>query len=313
MSLLAQFRIGHYTDQISATGCTVILPPAGNKAAGSIRGASPATREFGLLSPQQKMPGITALLFTGGSAFGLSAAQGIMEAMSISGQGYATRFGVVPIIPAAVIYDLNCGSSEVKPGPEAGILAMEDARPGNYEMGCIGAGTGATVGKWAGLDRAMKGGLGLAEISHDRVQVAALAVVNAVGDITGYDGRLVAGAIDENQQFLAANRSARWRKPEVGLGENTVLVAVMTNAEADKQQLFYLAERAHFGIARRVVPSHTSYDGDVSVAMSAGNEKFDIDALADMTVLAVEEAILQAVGQAESMFGFKAGKDLDRK
>jgi len=310
MKLLSEFRIGHQTDLINGTGCTVILPPEGNIAAGSIRGASPATREFGLLSPQQKMRGINALLFTGGSAFGLAAAHGIMEAMSITGKGYPTKFGVVPIIPAAVIYDLNCASSEIKPGPEEGILAMEDARPDNLEMGCIGAGTGATVGKWSGLEQAMKGGLGLAGLKHGRVEVAALAVVNAVGDITGYDGRIIAGAIDQNDRFKGSERADRWRKPEVGLGENTVLVAVMTNAAADKQQLFYLAERAHFGIARRVVPSHTSYDGDVAVALSSGHEKFDIDALADMTVLAVEEAILQAVFRAESLFGYKALKDL---
>ncbi len=309
--MLSQFKIGHYTNSDSATGCTVILPPDDVVASASVRGASPGTRELELLSPKRKISSIQALLLTGGSAFGLNAAQGVVEYLEERNIGYKTHYGIVPIVPAAVIFDLNIGDAKVRPTAADARLAAENAKYNNRMMGNIGAGTGATVGKWNGIERAMKGGLGISEITHGALKVAVVAVVNAVGDVIDKNGKILAGAIDVNNRFIANdNPHIRWGKPDVGLVENTVLCAVMTNAAVSKQQAHYLADRAHNGIARRIDPAHTSYDGDVTFVLAKPEKDADIDVISSMTVEAVEIAILEAVKNADPVFGFKSYKNL---
>lgn len=305
--MLRYFKTGHYTDRTNGTGCTVIFPPEGTVASASVRGASPGTRELALLAPERKLNTISALVLTGGSAFGLNAVHGVVEYLESRNMGYKTAFGVVPIIPAAVIYDLNFGKGSVRPTAENAKEAAETARYDNYDSGNVGAGTGATVGKWSGISHAMKGGLGLSQNEHSKVKVLALTVVNAVGDIIGYDGKILAGALTDTLAFRAEkDHKTRWGDPEVGMAENTVLNVIMTNAVLTKQQAYYVADRAHYGIARRIDPSHTSYDGDISFVLSVPEREAPLDLVAAMATKSTEESILEAVYRAEDLAGVKS-------
>ncbi len=308
------FKIGHFTNLKGGTGCTIILPPTDNVASAAVKGASPGTREIALLAPDKKMTSITALVLSGGSAFGLSSAQAVMEILAERDQGYSTQYGPVPIVPAAVIFDKNVGDPNVYPAGNEAQEALENATFDNKYCGNVGAGTGATVGKWNGLNNAMKGGLGLAIKGWGDLQITVISVVNAVGDVRDMDGRILAGARDDQSLFSAENKPFyQSQKPQVGLTENTVLCAVLMNARLSKLQAFYLAERAHFGIARRIEPSHTSYDGDVAFVVSHPQTEFDMDLLASLMISAVEDSIITAVKSAEGAYGLPAYKDITEK
>jgi L-aminopeptidase/D-esterase-like protein len=300
------FRIGHYTDLKRGTGCTVILCPDGNKASGCARGISPGTREFALLSPFRKVEEIQGLLLTGGSAFGLDAAAGVMRYLRETGKGHPTPFAKIPIVPAAVIFDLLVVDSTAFPAPENAYEACRSARTGNDDQGTVGAGTGATVGKWAGPEHIMKGGVGQARLNFDDVWVHSLAVVNPVGDIVDEKGAVLAGA-RQNGRFLAEkDPRQRWKLFQKTVEYNTVLVAVMTNARLSKQQLYYLSERAHNGIVKAVVPAHTSFDGDVVFSVATGEVETAIDFITEMTVEAVRQSIVQSVRHATALGGIPA-------
>ncbi len=306
------FKIGHYTDLEHGTGCTVIICPEGTRASAYARGAAPGTREYALLSPIRKVDEIHALLFTGGSAFGLDAAAGVMCYLAERNIGYATPYGVIPIVPAAVIYDLYTIDSRIHPTAENAYQACRTAESDNFDQGNIGAGTGATVGKWAGIEHQMKGGLGFNKIRFKEAHVAALAVVNPVGDVVDENGKIVAGA-QSALNFLAEDSATiRWNPPEVDFGENTILVALMTDVHLTKTQLYYLAERAHNGIVRAVVPAHTSLDGDIVFALSNGEKEFDLDVLSEIAVEATRQAIINAVKAAEPLAGIPAANQLPR-
>jgi len=311
--MLTEFKIGHYTNLESATGCTVILPPETNVASAVARGASPGSREYALLSPKRKIGQISALVLTGGSAFGLNCAHGVMEGLVRQNKGYQTKFGLVPIVPAAVIFDKNIGDAVAFPSMQDGKTALEQSEFNNEQMGNVGAGTGATVGKWRGMDFALKGGLGIAHQNYKNIMVTALTVVNAVGDVLNKDGSILAGAADPNGNFLAqGDPFGRWDNARVGLAENTVLTALMTNVKLSKQQAHFIAERVHHGIARRIEPSHTGYDGDISFVISSLKVKQNIDLLASLVVSAVEESILIGIQKAETLQGIRAWKDLNK-
>ncbi len=303
---MKQFKIGHYTNLRQGTGCTVILCPEGIKASACARGISPGTREFALLSPFRKVEEIHGLLLTGGSAFGLDAAAGVMRYLRETGKGYATPFGKIPIVPAAVIFDLLVIDSGVFPTAENAYDACRTAQSNNEAQGTVGAGTGATVGKWAGHEHLMKGGIGQARLNIDKVWVHSLAVVNPVGDIIDEKGTVLAGA-RQNGNFLAEkDPRLRWKLSRGNFDQNTVLVAVMTNASLSKQQLFYLSERAHNGIVRSVVPAHTSFDGDIVFSMATGETNVTIDFITEMTVETVRQSIVQSVLHATSIGGIRA-------
>ena len=309
--MLDQFKIGHFTDLKNGTGCTVILPPRENIASACVRGASPGTRELALLAPEKKVSHVDAIVLTGGSAFGLGCAHGVMQALAELNLGYETKFGVVPIVPAAVIFDKNIGNSKAYPKIDDALFAFNHAEFNNGTMGSIGAGTGATIGKWMGLQTAMKAGVGIASIEQNGVKVSAITVVNAVGDVIGFDGKILAGAISPDGLFYASEDSLiRWRDTNLGMSANTVLSTVMMNAGIDKQQAYFLAERAHYGIARRVDPSHTSFDGDVVFVVSKPEVSVSIDLLSSMVVKAVEESIINSVKASKSIFGIKAYRDI---
>jgi L-aminopeptidase/D-esterase-like protein len=305
------FKIGHFTDLHNITGCTVILCPAQTVASCHICGSSPGSRELALLAPDKKIDSIQALLLTGGSAFGLGAADGVMQYLEEKGVGYSTSFGLIPIVPAAVIYDLNIGSNKIRPRPENAYQACQDATDDFLTQGSIGAATGATVGKWAGLKYAMKGGLGISKITMDQAWIIAVSVVNSVGDILDSTGQIIAGAFEPDQKFLARTRGSKFpTKVNLGFGENTVLCALLTNIRLSKMQSYLLARRGQNGLARAIVPATTSYDGDVIFCLSHGQVDLDPEIAFEMGSEVVQMSIIESVRQAQGLGGFPAAADL---
>ena len=285
------FKVGHWTDTDAATGCTVILPPRGNVAACEIRGSSPGSREIAQLDNDRRLTEIHGLLLTGGSAFGLAAAQGVVEWLEERGIGYETPIATVPIVPAAVVFDLGVGRSDVRPGPEGGRAACEAATEGPVAVGRVGAGTGASVGKWAGHEYAAPGGVGIAHAAAEGAEVAALAVVNAIGDVIGPDGGVLAGTSAPDPRFMMAT-------PQEKPPPNTVLVAAVTRADLDKREVRWLAARAADGITVTIRPAHTRYDGDIAFAVAAPGGDVDpppVDLLGVLATQAVAAAIRNAV------------------
>jgi len=300
------FRIGHYSDTENVTGCTVILCPPGTIASCYICGSAPGSRELALLAPERKIEVINAILLTGGSAFGLDAASGVMKYLEEREIGYATSSGAVPIVPAAVIFDLNIGHN-IRPTAKNAYQACLQAKPEFTDQGSIGAGTGATVGKWAGLEYCMKGGLGIAEVNMGKAWVKAICVVNSVGDVIDANGKIIAGARNDKGQFIAQTGfDMRWRLPKVGFTENTVLSTIITNVHLSKLEAYNLARRAQNGLARAIIPANTSFDGDIIFALSKGSEKLDKDVLYEMSAEALRQAIIVGVRKAQALAGIPA-------
>jgi len=271
------FAAGHWSDREGMTGCTVILPPPEEGTAGVfVTGGGPGTRETDSLSPLSRAEGCSAVLLTGGSAFGLAAADGVASWLEERERGHWTPAGLVPIVPAAVVYDLASGDPSARPGPEEGYAACEAATGGVPETGAVGAGTGATVAKTLGRERASAGGLGYAAaVTGGGETVAAIAAVNAAGDVLAEDGTLIAGPIGDDG---AMQRGAdllvamdRVPVPEMVVPEgNTTLVCVCTDAALDKREAGMVARAATAGIARAVDPTFTPVDGDVVFCMASG-------------------------------------------
>jgi L-aminopeptidase/D-esterase-like protein len=291
-------KVGHYTDETNITGCTVILCPPKTVASCDVRGSSPGTRELVALAPEKQMQEIHAILLSGGSAYGLGAANGVMKYLAERKIGYQTPWAIVPIVPSAIIFDLNIGSSSVFPTPEDAYKACAKAKE-NFEQGSVGAGTGAVVGKWSGFENAMKGGIGSAVVKIGTIVVGAIAVVNAVGDIVNPDGSVLAGA-QQDGKFFGNDRRLECLNTESLLSRNTntTLVVVASNATLNKVDTHRVAQRAHDGMARAIVPCHTTFDGDVTFALSTGSEIAPIDLVAEMGAEATAEAIRNAVRNA---------------
>ena len=299
------FKIGHYTDHKNITGCTVILMPENTVGSCYIAGSSPGTREIALLAPERKIKSINAVLLTGGSAFGLNATEGVVKFLEEQNIGYSTNYGLVPIVPAAVIYDLNIGNSKIRPIAENAYEACTNARSENEEQGNVGAGTGATVGKWSGIENAMKSGLGLAQLKTNNVWVKAISVVNAVGDIVNKKGEIIAGARIKDGKFVVAkNPNIRFQPPEVGFSENTVLSVILTNAKIDKLQSYIISKKAFNGMARAIIPTNTNYDGDIIFTFSNQQSEILFDTVIEMATEAVRLSILNAVKNSASLGGF---------
>ncbi len=259
-------RVGHWTDTAARTGCTVILfDPPGAVTSTLVLGAAPGSRETALLAPEKTVDRVHALVLAGGSAFGLDAASGVMRHLEARGVGFATPFGVVPIVPAAVLFDLSVGDASVRPDAAAGHAAAAAASDAPVEEGAVGVGTGATVGKFAGFDRAQRSGVGVAVLRVHGALIGALAVSNAVGDLVDpTTGELVAGC------GLGADPEAAAALFEPAAGANTTLVAVVTDAPLSKAGAHALTTAAHVGIAHVTRPSHTVHDGDTAFVSSVG-------------------------------------------
>lgn len=297
ITAVAGIRVGHWTDEEALTGCSVVLCDGGAVAAVDVRGGGPGTRETDALAPDRLVEKIDAVLLTGGSAFGLAAADGVMRFLEEQGRGYDTGFARVPIVPAAVIYDLGIGSAAVRPTADSGYEAARAATDEPVAEGNVGSGTGATAGKWAGPSFAMKSGLGSSAISLPGGGiVGALVAANPVGDIVRAGaGEIVAGAYNREAgrfvgEMLAQARGKDGADPaEDGRGDdsargtdstpgspsgspslNTIVAVVATDIPLSRAALQRVAAMAHDGMARAVYPAHTPFDGDTVFALSTG-------------------------------------------
>lgn len=310
---LPGIAIGHWQDLDGLTGCTVLLPTGGSMRAGvSVAGGAPGTRETDLLAPTATVQEIHALLLTGGSAFGLDAAGGIMRYLREQGLGYDVGVARVPIVPGAVIFDLDLGSPLVYPDGAAGYAACQAATSEEAREGTIGAGAGASVGRMLGPGGRTKGGIGIATTGpDDHAVMGAIAVVNAVGDIVDHDGTIIAGARGEHG-FAGSSTLLRsmGSRPMPRPLTNTTLVALATTARLDKLALTRLAHQAHDGMAHAISPVHTAYDGDTIFALSTGDEPGDPGLLGVLAVALTAEAIRRAVRQATGAGGVPAVREL---
>ena len=292
----AGWKVGHWTDSEARTGCTVVLPPAGNVCSCDIRGSSPSSRELSLLDPERRLTEVHGVLLTGGSAFGLAAAEGVVAWLEEQGIGYETTIARVPIVPAAVVFDLGAGRPDVRPGRDAGRSACEAATEGPPPRGLVGAGAGATVGKWAGREHAVPGGFGFGVAAARGARAAAVAVVNAVGDVLAPDGTVLAGtSAPDGDRPPPAEGSP--------LPANTVLALVAVEGTFEKREVRWLAGRGSDGITVAVRPAHTRYDGDVVFALAAppppDAPPADLDVLGPLATEAVATAVRDAVTQRD--------------
>jgi L-aminopeptidase/D-esterase-like protein len=312
-------RVGHWTDAGAATGCTVVLCEGGATGGVDVRGAAPGTRETDALRPGNLVDVVHAVLLAGGSAFGLAAADGVMRFLAERGAGFFYAGRHIPIVPAAILMDLGVGRADAFPGPDEGYRAAQDASDGAVEEGSVGAGTGATIAKTLGMDRALKGGVGTAaERMSGGVIVGALVAVNAAGDIVDPDtGALVAGPRGEPGKFersLDVIREGRaWRFDQhAAAREHTTLAIVATNARLTKEQANRLATVAHDGMARAIVPVHTMGDGDAVFALATGVVEAGVAgyrAIQALAPRAVERAILRAVRAAAGLAGVPSAEE----
>jgi L-aminopeptidase/D-esterase-like protein len=309
-------RVGHYTDQEAATGCTVVLCDRPMVAGSLVSGGAPGTRETALLDPSCLVEEVHALLLAGGSAYGLDAAGGVMRYLEERGRGFDMQVARVPIVPAAILFDLAIGSSAVRPGNREGYMACAAASAELLQEGNVGAGTGATVGKLLGAAHAMKGGLGSAGLKLPTgVSVGALAAVNCAGDVVDpATGDIVAGARrPSGAGFLD---SARWLRGDDAIkgltpGINTTIAVVATDAYLSKSHASRLARLAYQGLAMTIRPI-TMFDGDVIFALASaekGTEE-DLSRLGAAAAEVLARAILRGVRAAESLHGYPAVRDL---
>ena len=298
-------ELGHHTMSERPTGCTVVLGPF--RAAAAVRGFATGTRELDALDPGHLVPRCDALLLTGGSAFGLAAADGVMRWLEERGRGFRTGAAAVPIVPAAVLYDLAVGDATVRPGPDMGYAAADAAHRGAVEEGPVGAGCGATVGKLRGGGSGDPSGVGSWADDVEEPAVGALAAVNAFGDVVDATGAVLAGARDDDGDFVDTDRALRdGAAPEAfgGGRENTTLAVVATDAPLDRTALRAVARQAADGVSRRVRPAATPFDGDVVFAVSTAEETrpelppVAVTRLGVRAARAVEEAIERAVRAA---------------
>lgn len=290
--------VGHYTDEAARTGVTVVTFPEPNQAVVDVRGGAPGTRETDAFGPAIKPVTVNALVFSGGSAFGLAAADGVMRAIEREGRGAPTPAGPVPIVPSAIVFDLMSGNGGRRPGPEDGAAAYRNRSTDPVEQGAVGAGTGVTVGNWRGPDSVRASGVGSAAVPVGDATVGALVVLNAAGDVFSLAGEPLTGG----DPAAVAGPTAPV------FGENTTLVCVATDAGIrDRNELRRCAVRAHDALGACIRPTHTRYDGDSVFAVSFGDRGADVDAVQQACFVAVGRAIEAAVASADSGIGEGVG------
>lgn len=311
-------KVGHCSDPDNGTGTTVVLFEAGAVGGVDVRGMASGSRELLALDPLHVTASCHAVCLSGGSAFGLAAADGVMRWLAERNIGYFARVAVVPIVPAAIIFDLSFKSAAARPDLSFGYRACQAAGKGPVEMGSVGAGTGATVGKLLGIENAMKAGVGSASVrTDDGMTVGALAVVNNLGNVLETrTGRILAGTRDPRTgSFLDTARTLA-RVPDLPLpantpvAENTNLVVVATDAKLDKAGAAKLARMASAGMARVLSPAHSTFDGDIVFAFSTGDKPGEVNRLGAIAAALVEIAINRAVLEADGLGALPAVKDL---
>ena len=299
--------IGQAQDAEALTGCTVAVFPDGAVGGVDVRGSASGTRELVVLDAMHLTPAIHAITLSGGSAFGLDAAGGVMRALEEQGIGFPTPAACVPIVPAAIIYDLGMGAADIRPDTAMGYTACQAAASGSIEQGNAGAGMGATVGKLYGMPQAMQGGVGTASAQLDNVWVGALVVCNALGDVRDpATGMLLAGTREAPDSLALADTAEQLRRgatPRLDAGTNTTLGIVATNARLSKPQARKLAQLAQHGLVKGLSPAHTLYDGDTVFAVSTGTHAADPIQLGIVAADLVAESLSAAVKAARSVGG----------
>jgi L-aminopeptidase/D-esterase-like protein len=320
---VAGIKVGHFTDSRRPTGCTVILCEEGAVGAVDVRGAAPGTRETELLNPINTVQQVHAVVLSGGSAFGLDTATGVMRYLEERGIGFDTRVARVPIVPAAILFDLAVGDPKIRPDAEAGYKACKAAATGAPAEGNVGAGAGATVGKLFGMDRAMKGGVGAASIKlptgkdgKSSLTVGAIVAVNAVGDVIDPSGgKIIAGARSKDGKALLGSMNAILSGEALPLslgGQATTIGVVATDAQLDKAQATKIAQMAHDGLARAINPVHTASDGDTIFALATGksSRRPNLTLIGALAAEAMAQAVVRAVKAAKGISGFPGASEL---
>lgn len=317
LTAIQGIKVGHHTLTGRPTGCTVILTQSGAVGAVDVRGPAPGTRETDLLSPENLVDVVHGIVLSGGSAWGLDAGSGVMKYLEQQKVGFRFGGAYVPIVSGAVLFDLRVGDPLIRPDADCGYKAAQAASSGPVREGTVGAGAGATVGKFGG-GRAMKGGIGTASVTlPNGLIVAALVAVNAAGDvIDSRNGQVVAGALAaDGKGFIDARNAVRSAPAEPSRpGENTTIGVVATNAPLTRAQAKRMAMTAHDGYARAIFPVHTMADGDAIFALATGNYKgpLDLSRIDALAAQVMEEAILRAVREATGIPGYPAVRDLKR-
>ena len=274
-------HVGHWTDSEAQTGCTVVRVIGDVVASGEVRGGAPATREFALLEPTKMVESVHAVVLSGGSAFGLAAADGVTRSLRAQDIGFETAYGRVPIVVAMSLYDLGVGNGMRWPGVPEGDAAL-DAASTEFDVGLVGAGTGATAGKWRGSDGAYPGGFRFAIAQRGDVVVTALMAVNAAGDV---------GDRADAARSQLASGTFQWPEVKTPFGENTTIGVIATNAQLTKAQCRVMAEAGHDGLARAIFPAHGPTDGDALVALAKPEVEADEATVRILAASAVEQAI----------------------
>ncbi|WP_017472141.1 P1 family peptidase [Amphibacillus jilinensis] len=313
-SAFPHFQIGHATYPNGLTGCSVVLAPNGAIAGVDVRGGSPGTRETDLLKSENLIDKVHAIFLTGGSAYGLDVATGIMRYLEKKQIGFSTPAAHIPIVPGAVLFDLMIGNPSVRPDAELGYQACLNAGTAKGLVGNVGAGLGATVGKCCGPDYAMKGGIGYYAVELSGVKIAALIAVNSFGDIINpTTGKVLAGAYDRGQHmFLDSEQQLcnQMTQSTNRFSGNTTIGVVMTNAKATKAQMNKIASVAHDGLARTMRPSHSFVDGDTLFTLSSNEEEVDLNVISMLATTVVEKAIINAIKSAQSVESYPSYQDV---
>lgn len=311
---IGNIKVGHAQNIEAATGCTVILCDRIAPAGVEIRGGGPASRETPLLSPVAMVEGINALVLSGGSAFGLDAAGGVMKYLEEHNIGFDVGVTKVPLVCQSCLFDLPVGRYDIRPDADMAYKACENASTDKVENGCVGAGTGCTVGKFAGREFAMKGGLGTFAVQIGELKVGAIVAVNALGDIFDIDtGKQIAGMLNENKDGLRSTEQAMYNNiaPIKNMFvSNTTIGAIVTNAKFDKAQMNKIAAMAHNGFARTIRPVHTTADGDSIYALSVGDIPADINAVGTLAAYVMGRAVVNGVKSAQKAYGYLSVNDI---
>lgn len=307
-------KAGHAQDMEAATGCTVILCEKGAVAGVDVRGGAPGTRETDLLNPVNLIEKVHGVLLTGGSAFGLDAAAGVMEYLENKNIGFDVGVAKVPIVTGAVLFDLAIGDPGIRPDKKMGYSACADSENDSWTEGSTGAGTGATVGKLFGPAHSMKSGLGSHYIQIGDLIVGAIVAVNSFGDIIDpKDGGIIAGALaDDRKTFVNSENTMleNYNDNKNLFGGNTSIGVVITNARMTKAMANKIASMAQDGYARTMRPSHTMVDGDTIFALATDEVPADINIIGILAVRAVERAVLRAITESTTLHGIKCCRDL---
>lgn len=309
-------KVGHAQDIEGGTGCTIAICEEGATAGVDVRGGSPGTRETDLLDPQNLVDKVHGVMLCGGSAFGLDAASGAMEYLEEKGIGFDVQVTKVPIVCAAVLFDLVVGNYKIRPDKKMGYEACKNATDKGCPSGNIGAGTGATVGKFFGIDRAMKGGLGSYAVQVGELKVGAIVAVNCLGDVINpQTGEILAGLLDEEAKTLVGTENEMLKKyseKKNVFSGNTTIGIVATNGKFNKAQMNKIASMAHNGYGRTMRPAHSIFDGDTIFTMATGRVEADINVVGFLAAKTMERAVIDAIKSADSLYGFKAYRNLGK-